>query len=365
MKASLRVMRKKVKRTSGEASRQAAGLLRWYDRHRRIMPWRAKKGEKPDSYRVWLSEIMLQQTTVATVGPYFLKFVERWPTLDALASAKLDDVLRLWAGLGYYRRARMLHQCAQKVRDEFNGIFPSDEKILQTLPGFGPYTAAAVAAIAFGKSANVVDGNVERVMSRFFLIREPLPKSKPKLREAAASLVPQKRCGDYAQSLLDLGATICTPRAPKCDLCPWQAACKAHEEGVQETLPRRVRAKAKPVRRAVAFVLIDEKGRILLRQRPPHGLLGAMMEVPSSPWLEAKPRLEDTSAYAPIAGKWKQCPGVVRHVFSHFTLEVVVATAVTTKKTRGHWIASRKLDDEALPSVMRKIIGHALKSLSA
>ncbi|MFA4995089.1 MAG: A/G-specific adenine glycosylase [Bdellovibrionales bacterium] len=339
-------------------------LLTWYDRHRRVMPWRAGRGEAPDRYRVWLSEIMLQQTTVATVGPYFQKFIKRWPTLNSLASAKLDDVLRLWSGLGYYRRARMLHQCAQRLRDDFGGEFPEDEKTLRTLPGFGPYTAAAVAAIAFGKSANVVDGNVERVMSRVFLITEPLPKAKAKLRDVAATLVPQKRCGDYAQALMDLGATVCTPRSPKCDLCPWRDICLAREKGVSETLPRRTRKKAKPVRRAVAFVLINNKGEVFLRRRSPHGLLGRMMEVPSSPWREGDiPTLADVRDCAPSAEKWMLCKGLVRHVFTHFTFEAAVAVAAVKKKIRGHWVLPQELDKEALPSVMKKIVRHALIEL--
>jgi len=355
--------RKKVKRTSVQPKKKAEALLNWYDRHRRVMPWRAGSGEKPDPYRVWLSEIMLQQTTVATVGPYFRKFVKQWPRLNDLAAADLDDVLRMWAGLGYYRRARMLHQCAQKLSFDFGGVFPKNEETLRKLPGFGPYTAAAVAAIAFGKSANVVDGNVERVMSRVFCIQTPLPKAKPKLREAAATLVPQKSCGDYAQALMDLGATICTPRQPRCDLCPWNAACLAYAKGVQETLPRRVRKKAKPVRRAVAFVLFNERGDILLRKRPPHGLLGGMMEVPSSPWKEGvKLALAEALKYAPASEKWKCCAGVVRHVFTHFTLEVVVLTAITAKKIRGHWADAQKLDNEALPSIMKKIVRHVVKA---
>ena len=315
---------------------------------------------------------MLQQTTVVTVGPYFLKFIKRWPTLKDLASAKLDEVRRMWAGLGYYRRARMLHQCARKLRDDFGGIFPEDEKTLRTLPGFGPYTAAAVAAIAFGKPANVVDGNVERVMSRMFLIRKPLPKAKAELREVAATLVPPKRCGDYAQALMDLGATICTPRSPKCALCPWNEACQARAKGVQETLPRRIKKKSKPVRRAFAFVLFDGKGEVLLRQRPSLGLLAGMMEVPSTPWREgAMPTLAQSLKYAPVIEKWRQCDGIVKHVFTHFTFEITVAAAVTKKKippslklwgtSQGHWVGPHKLDDEALPSVMKKIIRHAMK----
>ena len=328
------------------------------------MPWRAAQGVTADPYRVWLSEIMLQQTTVATVGAYFLKFIQRWPTLNALASADLDDVLRLWAGLGYYRRARLLHQCAQTLRDKYGGLFPQDEQTLKTLPGIGTYTAAAITAIAFDTPANVVDGNVERVMSRIFAIRDPLPKAKAKLREAAETLVPQKRCGDYAQALMDLGATICSPRSPACTQCPWQKSCQAHAQGIQATLPRRAKAKPKPTRRAVAFVLFDPQGKIFLRRRPPQGLLAGMMEIPSSPWLETSmPGLAQSRPHAPARAKWKQTQGLVTHTFTHFTLEITVATATTDKKLQGLWAHPRQLENEALPSIMKKIVSHALTGL--
>lgn len=335
-------------------------LLKWYARHRRDLPWRAKKGEKPDPYRVWLSEVMLQQTTVATVSPYFLKFIARWPTLKHLADAQLDDILRLWAGLGYYRRAKMLHVCAREVVKKHGGVFSQDEKALLGLPGFGPYTAAAVVAIAFGISANVVDGNVERVIARIFAIKTPLPKAKAELRLLAAGLVPQEKCGDYAQALMDLGATVCTPRNPKCDLCPWRGQCRALSEGIQGSLPRRAKKKAKPVRRAIAFALFTSKGEILLQRRPATGLLAHMMGVPTSPWVEGKRiSLKESLAYAPAKANWIMRKGIVRHVFTHFTLELSIAAAKTTKKGGGHWISLEKLSNEALPSVMRKAIFYA------
>ncbi len=305
---------------------------------------------------------MLQQTTVATAGPYFEKFIARWPRLKDLAAATLDDVLRLWAGLGYYRRAKMLHACAQTVATKYGGVFPCDEEVLLTLPGFGPYTAAAVSAIAFGHKANVVDGNVERVMARIFAIRTPLPKAKPELRKAGAGLAPSLKCGDYAQALMDLGATVCTPRKPKCDLCPWRSACRAFEKGIQEKLPLRLKKKPKPVRRAVAFVLFSARGDVLLRRRPATGLLAHMMEVPSSPWREGKGLpLEKALAYAPAKAGWSLCKGIVKHVFSHFTLELSVASAVAPKRGRGCWVSVQELSDEALPSVMAKAILHAQK----
>jgi len=343
---------------------QPQTLLHWYDKNRRLMPWRALPGQAADPYRVWLSEIMLQQTTVATVGPYFQKFVKRWPTLNDLAAASLDDILRMWAGLGYYRRARMLHKCAEVLSDIHGGVFPDTEAALLELPGFGPYTAAAVAAIAFDRPANVVDGNVERVMARIFAIRQPLPKAKARLRAVAATLVPQKRSGDYAQALMDLGATICTPRSPKCLLCPWQHECQARALGIEETLPRREARKAKPVRRAMAFVLFNKKGEILIRRRGEEGLLAGMMEVPTTPWLEADlPPLAKAQKYAPAKAIWKAVPGLVTHIFTHFTFEIAVASAVAVRPPKGIWVKPENLKDEALPTVMKKIMHHAMKRL--
>lgn len=351
---------------------QARDLLRWYDHHRRAMPWRALQGQKPDPYRVWLSEIMLQQTTVATVGPYFNKFIQRWPVLADLAQASLDDVLRMWAGLGYYRRARMLHQCAVILQRDYGGIFPQSEKEFLTLPGFGPYTAAAVRAIAFDQPANVVDGNVERVMARIFAITEPMPAAKKPMRAVAARLVPAKRAGDYAQALMDLGATVCTPRSPKCEACPWQNHCQARAQGIAETLPRRIKSQAKPIRRAVAFVLFDRQGRVFLQSRPTTGLLAGMREVPSSPWLEQPmPTLKKTLRYAPAPSEWRILSEPVRHVFSHFGFEVTVAvnakplkvSDIKRLKSVGVWVALTDLKHEALPSVMKKIVMAAVKEV--
>jgi len=338
-------------------------LLRWYDKNRRIMPWRALASETPNPYRVWLSEVMLQQTTVGAVAPYFQKFVKRWPRIEDLAAADLDDILRIWAGLGYYRRARSLHECAAKIVNDYGGVFPQDEKVLLDLPGFGPYTAAAVRAIAFDERANVVDGNVERVVARIFGIKTPLPKAKTELRAAAERLLPKSRYCDYAQALMDLGATICTPRNAKCDLCPWRKSCRALVFGIVETLPRRTKARPKPVRRAIAFVLINDRGEILLRQRPKTGLLGGMMEVPSSMWCEGDmPMLAHVRREAPVTARWTLVPGIVHHVFSHFELEVQVAVSRNNKHLAGHWVAVDQLADEALPSVMRKIIAWAVQA---
>jgi len=336
-------------------------LLAWYDQKRRAMPWRAPAGHPANPYYVWLSEIMLQQTTVAAVIPYFIRFVGRWPTLRDLSAASLEDVFQMWAGLGYYRRARGLYECATVLTRDYGGDFPQDEATLQSLPGVGPYTSAAIAAIAFDQRANVVDGNVERVMARIFAVEEPMPKAKKRLKELAAQNLPASRFGDYAQALMDLGATVCTPRSPKCSDCPWRGACLARERDSAESLPRRAAPAVKPVRRAYAFVLQDKQGRVLLRRRPPTGLLASMMEVPSSPWQEGKELAwAQAERYAPVKAGWELLSGGVRHSFTHFDLEVRVAVAVTdAKKSEGKWVSLSGQAGEALPSIMRKILSFA------
>jgi A/G-specific adenine glycosylase len=281
-----------------------------------------------------------------------------------LAAASSDNIMRMWAGLGYYRRARLLHECAKTICTDYGGCFPSDEAELRKLPGFGAYTAAAVAAIAFGQRANVVDGNVERVMARIFNVQEPLSQAKNRLRALAATMLPNERYGDYAQALMDLGATVCTPRSPKCMLCPWQTICQARALGVQAELPRRAEKKAKPVRRSIAFVLLNKKGEVLLRRRAEEGLLGGMMEVPSSDWRTGPmPDLEEARQDFMPQVDWRLLPDKVVHVFTHFTLEVKVAVGHNVKPVKGDWVAPDRLADEALPSVMRKIVQYGLKSL--
>jgi A/G-specific adenine glycosylase len=336
-------------------------LLRWYDRHRRDLPWRAPRGEPADPYRVWLSEIMLQQTTVATVAAYFGPFMARWPDLPALAAASLDEVLHAWQGLGYYARARNLHACARAVVTRHGGRFPDDEQDLRELPGIGEYTAAAVAAIAFDRAATPVDGNVERVMARMFAHAEPLPDAKPALRRLAANLTPAQRAGDYAQAVMDLGATLCTPAKPKCILCPWRDACSGRRLGIAPSLPAR-RAKApRPVRRGVAFWAVRPDGAVLLRKRPEKGLLGGMMEVPSTLWREVPWTEAEAKAAAPLPAKWHLLSGVVRHTFTHFHLELaVLAGAVRAgRDAAGHWVKLDELPTQALPTVMKKVVAHA------
>ncbi len=346
-----------------DRSRPAGALLAWYDRHARVLPWRAPPGAPPaEPYRVWLSEIMLQQTTVATVGPYFAAFLARWPSVEALAAAPLDDVLTAWAGLGYYARARNLHACARVVAEELGGRFPDSEAALARLPGIGPYTAAAIAAIAFGRRAVVVDGNVERVVARLFAVETPLPPAKAELRRLAADLTPDERAGDFAQAMMDLGATVCLPRGPKCLLCPLESLCAAKAQGLEQDLPRRQPKAARPTRRAVAFWIMRPDGALLLRRRPEKGLLGGMMEVPSTPWREAPWPDKEAGGAAPLAAPWRALPGVVRHTFTHFHFEVTVWAARIEEPgdLPGRWVALDALADEALPTVMRKIIDHGL-----
>jgi A/G-specific adenine glycosylase len=361
------------RRKKAASAPDPADLLAWYDRHRRILPWRleiwrARRGEKPDPYRVWLSEIMLQQTTVKTVAPYYARFVARWPTVNALASASLDDVLRAWAGLGYYARARNLHACARAVVEHQGGIFPASLEALRALPGIGDYTAAALAAIAFDAPAVPVDGNVERVVARLFAIEEKLPAAKATVKRLAASLLPARRAGDFAQSLMDLGATICSPKRPACALCPWNESCLAYARGDQETFPRKAPMREGKLRRGAAFVALRADERVLLRRRPEKGLLGAMTEVPGSAWahdfdlssaLQSAPTLR-------AKAQWRKLPGVVRHVFTHFPLELIVFIAPVPRATPApkgaRWVKRVDLPGEALPSVMRKVLAHALET---
>ena len=361
-------------------------LLDWYDRHRRRLPWRPLRGEKADPYRVWLSEIMLQQTGVKTVAPYFEKFLARWPGIDALGRASLDDVLRMWAGLGYYSRARNLHACAVAVLRDHGGAFPDTEQGLQALPGIGPYTAAAIAAIAFDRRIMPVDGNIERVVSRLFAVEEPLPQAKPLIKQLAATLLGDSRAGDVesragdvesragdvnsragdsAQALMDLGSSICRPKKPACALCPLNDDCLARRQGDQETYPRKAAKKTGALRRGAAFV-VTRGDELLVRTRVEKGLLGGMTEVPGSNWLAAqddKAALKQAPMLRGIA-RWRRKAGVVTHVFTHFPLELVVYAATVSARVPApagmRWVPVATLKDEALPNVMRKVIAHGL-----
>jgi A/G-specific adenine glycosylase len=350
-----------------ENTPQAADLLAWYDRHRRKLPWRAAPGQQADPYRVWLSEIMLQQTTVKAVAPYYARFLARWPDIGTLARAPLDDILKVWAGLGYYARARNLHACARAVVERHGGKFPANEAALRELPGIGAYTAAAIAAIAFEAPATPVDGNVERVVARLYAVDTPLPAAKPEISRLAGALTPRRRAGDFAQAMMDLGATLCTPKNPACALCPWDKSCLARTRGDAETYPRRIPKREGVLRRGAAFVARRADGFVLLRRRPAKGLLGGMTETPTTEWTvdfgeqnarRAAPRLSSKGI------RWRRLSGVVRHVFTHFPLELTVyavnVPAHTAAPKGARWVKISELGQEALPSLMRKVLAHVL-----
>lgn len=339
----------------------AATLLDWYDTAARDLPWRVppRSGLRADPYRIWLSEVMLQQTTVAAVRGYFAAFVSRWPTVEDLAAAPDADVMAAWAGLGYYARARNLLACARVVAREHGGRFPATEAGLAALPGIGPYTAAAIAAIAFDQPATVVDGNVERVMARLFCIETPLPGAKPRLRALAATLTPRERAGDYAQAVMDLGATVCTTRSPACVICPWRTPCEGRRLGTAPTLPRRDEKPAKPVRHGIAWLALRPDRTILVETRPPSGLLGGMLGLPCGPWAE-----EPAPASPPFAADWRDA-GEVRHTFTHFHLILRLRVARVPAGARapaGEWLPADRLAT-AFPTVMRKALKLGLGSL--
>jgi len=362
MRVAGAAVRKKRETARVDATPDPAALLAWYDRHRRHLPWRSAPGEYADPYHVWLSEVMLQQTTVKAVGPYYAKFLTRWPTVAALAQAPLDDVLKAWAGLGYYARARNLHACARAVAEQHGGHFPATEDALRTLPGIGGYTAAAIAAIAFGRRAVAIDGNIERVIARLFAIETELPAAKTEIRARAETLVPQRRAGDFTQAVMDLGATICTPKKPACAICPWMAPCIARARGDAETFPRKAPKVEGKMRYGASFVVIRADGHVLVRSRPEEGLLGGMTEVPSTGWTHGLTQ-SDALAQAPLKAKWRKLPGVVEHGFTHFPLQQTVYVAAVPAKTKApagmRWAARAELPGEALPNVMRKVVAHA------
>jgi A/G-specific adenine glycosylase len=342
----------------------AAALLGWYDRHARVLPWRVgpaerKAGTRPDPYAVWLSEVMLQQTTVAAVAGYFQRFTARWPTVAALAAAEDGAVMGEWAGLGYYARARNLLACARAVAAR--GGFPDTAEALRALPGIGPYTSAAIAAIAFDRPETVVDGNVERVMARLHAVETPLPAAKPELTGLAARLTPAERPGDYAQAVMDLGATICTPRKPACALCPWAAPCRARALGIAAELPRKAPKADKPLRLGHAYLARRSDGAWLLERRPDRGLLGGMLGWPGSDWSAAP------EPAPPLAADWRVLPAEVRHTFTHFHLRLalhVAAVGPEAVPARGQFVAKDRFRPSDLPTVMRKAFDLARDALA-
>ena len=354
---------------SGRAGAGAA-LLDWYDGHARILPWRVppagrRAGLMPDPYRVWLSEVMLQQTTVAAVRGYYARFTTRWPDVGALAGAADAAVMAEWAGLGYYARARNLIACARCVDRDHGGVFPDTEAALLRLPGIGRYTAAAIAAIAFDRPATVVDGNVERVVARLFAVATPLPAAKPELTALAGTLTPARRPGDHAQAMMDLGATICTPRRPACAACPLRAACRGQALGLAAELPRKTARPPRPTRRGIAWVGTGADGAVLLEERPARGLLGGMLGWPTSDWLAESEGGDVAGAEPPAEANWRRVPGEVRHTFTHFHLVLRVMTArlpSRTRPSRGRWVPRETFRPADLPTLMRKV--HDLASAS-
>ncbi|WP_371396173.1 A/G-specific adenine glycosylase [Fretibacter rubidus] len=356
---------------SDELSAMRRALLAWYDDGGRTLPWRVRpedraKGITPDPYAVWLSEIMLQQTTVPHATPYWRKFLARFPTVTDLAQADRDEVLAMWAGLGYYARARNLHKCAGVVADDHDGVFPLTETALLKLPGIGAYTAATIAAICHDEATTIVDGNVERVISRIFMVQTPLPKGKSDLRALAAALSDPtldgfERPGDYGQAVMDLGATVCTPRSPTCGLCPWSGDCAAKAAGVQTDYPKKTPKKKLPVRHGAAFVLRSGDA-VLLHRRPDTGLLGGMMGFPGTEW-GPKPKDDVIRAAEPTPRNWEQSAVEVRHVFTHFELRLSVFHSEIAAELRGEatgdvaiWAPLDRIKDYALPTVMTKVL---------
>jgi A/G-specific adenine glycosylase len=353
-------MKRSAEARGKDAQRIGRDVLAWYDIHARDLPWRIRDDRTPNPYHVWLSEIMLQQTTVAAVIPYFRDFLHRWPSISDLARAPDDAVMAAWAGLGYYARARNLLACARVVERDHGGQFPREEAALINLPGIGPYTAAAIAAIAFNQPSAPIDGNIERVMSRLFRLTTPLPHLKAEVHTTLSPLVPHHRPGDFAQALMDLGATICTPKAPSCVACPLAAYCAGRD--IAATLPRRSPKAEKPLRRGEVLWIYDRRGRVLMRRRPKSGLLGGMLEFPSHGW---DPKNNSERRQFAI-DRWQTIPGSVKHVFTHFELHLTVAVAHGSARLRHDlpgaedyvWLSPTEMEREALPSVMRKIAHH-------
>jgi A/G-specific adenine glycosylase len=347
---------------TAKSASTAEQLLSWYDRHHRDLPWRTKPGQAADPYRVWVSEIMLQQTTVAAVSAHFDRFMRRWPDVTSLASASLDDVLAQWAGLGYYARARNLHRGARFVAETFGGVMPRQADQLIAIPGIGPYTANAIAAIAFGERVPAIDTNAERVMARYLAFRRSLPGARAQLAALVAGLVPHLRPGDFAQGLMDLGSSVCVPKRPECTVCPLSLRCEAHRQNLTEFLPRKEKKTCRRLMRALAFVAIDKGGSVYLVRRPDSGLFGGMMQPPLTPLKKNFPSARNAMLRAPFSGAWKLKRGIVRHTLTHIELEIrtYVARFPVRPNGEGIWLSPREFKIAALPTAMRKMLTHAL-----
>jgi A/G-specific adenine glycosylase len=356
MNASLSPLRSKAKRNA-----IVARTLAWWDRCRRALPWRAAHGETPDPYRVWLSEVLLQQTTAQAATPYYRAFIAKWPRVEDLAAAPGEAVVSVFAGLGYYSRAANLHACAKEIARR-GGQFPTEEAELRALPGIGPYTAAAIAAIAFGRQILPVDGNIARVLARLLAFEAPIAQARRDMASAARALAPGKRAGDFAQALMDIGATICRPRNPDCSFCPLAQDCLALQTGAPEGYPRRAGPKAKPRREGVVFFVGRSDGAFLARRRPPYGLLASTVELPGTPWTSEGPA-EAFAGAAPVAARWRRLPGTVEQVFTHFALKLTVyAAAFEGRAPDGHfWVARNAVGEAGFSNMMRKAIEHAFR----
>ncbi|MBV8105527.1 MAG: A/G-specific adenine glycosylase [Hyphomicrobiales bacterium] len=337
-----------------------ARTLNWWDRNRRDLAWRAAPGETPDPYRVWLSEVLLQQTTAQAATPYFQAFVAKWPAVEDLAAASHEAVISAFAGLGYYSRARNLHACAKEIAQR-GGRFPSQEAELRTLPGVGAYTAAAIAAIAFGRRAAPVDGNIKRILSRLYALKDPITQARSAIAAAAGALAPSNRPGDFAQALMDIGATICRPRTPDCPACPLSEVCAAVWSGVPEAYPGRAAAKVRSLRKGAVFFAHRADGAFLARRRPPRGLLASTVELPGTPWTSKGPGGAWRDG-APVAARWRKLPETVEQVFTHFALTLTVyAAAVKDAAPDGcFWVSPDGVGEAGFSNVMRKAVARAV-----
>jgi A/G-specific adenine glycosylase len=355
-------MTRRTKRRPAKARSFAGALLHWYDRNRRQLPWRFAAGETPDPYQVWLSEIMLQQTTVATVAPRFRSFLARWPDVAALAAAPLDQVLHEWQGLGYYERARNLHACARTLATEMSGRFPETPEALRALPGVGPYTANAIAAFAFGKKTVPLDANIERVLARLLALERPVREAKRELESHALTLLPERRAGDAAQALMELGAIVCTPRRPNCLICPVRSHCRAAAAGLAERLPLKARRPPRPLRHATLFWLERSDGKVWLSRWPERGLLGGLMGLPATPWSDRPWTLGTAIAHAPRPAGWRVVPGVVEWGFTHFRVALTILRGSMRGSRRpdavGAWVLPAEFGAHALPTMMKRAIRH-------